>query len=112
MRPLRCRIITGAASRQQRNAPRRWTAIMRSQSSSEVSVSACGFWMPALFTSTSMRPNRSMTAPTSAWTSASRVTSQRTDRARRLRFSSSATSDAASASRAIQAIATSAPSSA
>ena len=56
MRPPPWAIITAATARQPRNAPRRWTFIMRSQSATDISVIACGFWMPALLTNTSIRP--------------------------------------------------------
>src|SRR5260370_145852 len=56
MRPARRAIMCRAASREQRKAPRRGTAIMRAQSASLISVMGWGLWRPALFTSTSRRP--------------------------------------------------------
>jgi hypothetical protein len=60
-----------------------------------------GFWMPALLTSTSIRPKRWMVAATRPRTSTSLVTSPRSARALRPWPSISWTSACASASRAI-----------
>ena len=64
MRPLFCRIITFPAARVMRNTPRRFVSSTWSQSSSFIRTSSWSRVMPALFTSTSMRPKRSFAAST------------------------------------------------
>ena len=76
MGPPPCSRITGAAALVQRNGPGRLTASTRFQSSSVVSSNGLNTAMPALLTSASSRPKRSLMCAIAACTAALSETSQ------------------------------------
>src|ERR1700728_199237 len=75
MLPPLCRYICRSAARVVRNAPSRWMASRRFQSAYGSSSSGATIWIPALLTSTSMRPKAATTAAVPDSTSDSLVTS-------------------------------------
>ena len=83
MRPLFCRIIDlGRPRASSGTTPRRFVSITWSQSSSFIRTSSWSRVMPALLTSTSMRPKRSRVASTSR-SQSSRFAASADDRQRR-----------------------------
>ncbi len=75
MRPLRALSIGRLTARVQRNTPVRLRSITLCQSAVFIRISRPSRVMPALFTSTSIRPSRSSTAFTIASTCSSSATS-------------------------------------
>src|SRR5690606_17832862 len=79
--PARCSSMAGRTARHMRQTPSRSTAIQRPHSASVVSSGSWKTLMPALLTSTSMRPKRSRVSVTQASTEMGSVTSVWTKRA-------------------------------
>lgn len=73
--PARCALIAGATARMPRNTPTTFTSSTRRKSSSEVSASGAARKIPALLSSTSMRPCVSSVQATAARQSSSLLTS-------------------------------------
>jgi hypothetical protein len=76
--PLFCLSMYGIAKRVHKNIPRRWTLIMLSQVSTDMSASLNELSMPALLTRMSMVPNLLTAVSTMAVTSATSPMSART----------------------------------
>src|SRR5580658_2894116 len=111
MLPLRCRYIWRSAARVVRNAPSRWMARSRFHSANGSSSSGATIWMPALLTSTSIRPKTEIAAAMPDSTSDSLVTSIATAMTRSPELSSSSAA-ARAAVKLRSAITTQAPASA
>ena len=103
MRPPRCFIMVRVTALQQLNVPFRFTSITSSNEASSIFAMSPSRVMPALFTSTSMRPNVSSVASTRRAASSMRETSAATAMARTPSCSviASASSRAASSERGL-----------
>src|SRR5207302_6432237 len=107
--PVFCSSMMGTTSFEQRYAPLRLTSIVRSQSSSVVSMTDLDTITPALLTRMSTRPKASTVARTSLRTSADLETSPCTDNASPPWFLIASTTSRASRSPLTQLTATFAP---
>src|SRR5262245_46232761 len=109
IRPQRASTMSGRKARVQRKVPRRFTASIRSHTSSLIWRRGTKFAMPASLTRMCTRPSSVCTRPAAAWTLGALATSVATAIARRPSLrTSSATATAPGSSRSR--IATSAPS--